>query len=106
MFLHPNCHHQITYTKFNLKIPHPPPYEREIWHFDQANVDHIKKAVYLFSCEKALRNLKINYMIFLFNKTVKNIISNCISHETVTFDDRDHPWINKNAKKLILEKNE
>ena len=24
--LHPNCHHQITYAKFNLKIRHPPPY--------------------------------------------------------------------------------
>ena len=29
-----------------------------------------------------------------------------ISHETVRFDDRDLPWINKNAKQLILEKNE
>ena len=28
--LHPNCHHQITYTKINLKIHYPPPYEREI----------------------------------------------------------------------------
>ena len=44
-------------------------------------------------------------MIFLFNKTVKNIISNYIPHETATFDDRDSLWINKNAKQLILEKN-
>ena len=28
--LHPNCYHQITYAKFNLKIHYPPPYEREI----------------------------------------------------------------------------
>ena len=28
--LHPYCHHQITYSKFNLKIYYPPPYEREI----------------------------------------------------------------------------
>ena len=27
--LHPNCHHQITYAKFNLKIYYPPPYERK-----------------------------------------------------------------------------
>ena len=27
-------------------------------------------------------------------------------HETVTFDDRYPPWINKNVKQLILEKNE
>ena len=45
-------------------------------------------------------------MFFLFNKTIKNIISNYIPHETITFDDRDPPWINKNVKQLILEKNE
>ena len=26
--LHANCHHQIVYAKFNLKIEYPPPYER------------------------------------------------------------------------------
>ena len=30
--LHANCHHHITFTKFNLKIHYPSPYEREIWH--------------------------------------------------------------------------
>ena len=44
-------------------------------------------------------------MIFLFNKTVKNIVFNYIPHETVTFDKRDPPWINKKAEQLILEKN-
>ena len=28
--LHPNCHHQIIFTKFNLDIVYLPPYEREI----------------------------------------------------------------------------
>ena len=28
--LHSNCHHQIIYGKFNLKIFYPPPYERHI----------------------------------------------------------------------------
>ena len=76
--LHPNCHHQITYAKFNLKIHYPPPYEREIWYYDQANVDHIRKAVDLFPWKKIFKNPNINDMIFLFNKTVKNIISNYI----------------------------
>ena len=35
-----------------------------------------------------------------------NITSNYILYETVKFDDRDPPWINKKAKQLILEKNE
>ena len=43
--LHPNCHHQITYAKVNLKIHYPPPYEREIWHYDQTNIGLIRKAV-------------------------------------------------------------
>ena len=44
-------------------------------------------------------------MVFLFNKTIKNIFSNFIPHETVNCDDRDPPWINKNIKQLIQEKN-
>ena len=40
---------------------------------------------------------------FLFNKTIKNILSSYIPHETVTFDDWDPRWINKNVKQLILE---
>ena len=33
--LHPNSHHQITYSTFNLKIYYPPPYEWEIWHYEK-----------------------------------------------------------------------
>ena len=61
------------------------------------NVAHIRKVVHLFPWKRALRNLNINDMIFFSNKAVKNIISNYIPHETVTFDDRDPPWVNKNA---------
>ena len=42
----------------------------------------------------------------LFNKTIKNIIPNNISHETVTCDDRDPPWINKDITELIDDKNQ
>ena len=66
----------------------------------------LEKQFIYFLGKKTLRNRKINDVFFLFNKTIKNIISNYIPHETVTFDDRDPPWINKNAKQLILEKNE
>ena len=43
---------------------------------------------------------------FIFNTTIKNILSNYISNETITYDDGDPPWINKNIKQLILEKNQ
>ena len=42
---HSNCHQQIIYTKFDLKIFHPPPYERKVWHFKHANSNHIKTVI-------------------------------------------------------------
>ena len=91
--LHQNGHHQIIYAKLNLKVFYRPPYEREIRHYQRANVDLIQRAIEQFSWEKSFRNLNINEMAFLFNKTIiflfnKNIFSNFIPHETVTYYDR------------------
>ena len=47
--LHPNCRHQITYAKSNLKIYYASPYEREIWHYEKANVDYIRREINEFS---------------------------------------------------------
>ena len=41
----------------------------------------------------------------MFNKTIKNIMPNYIAHETIICDGRDPPWINKDIKQLILDKN-
>ena len=51
------------------------------------------------------------YVSFLFNKAFNNIVSNYIisnyvPNETVTFNNRDPPWVNKNATLLILGKSE
>ena len=50
--------------------------------------------------------MKVNAKVNLFNKTIKNIIRNYIPHETITCDDRDPPWIIKDIKELIHEKNQ
>ena len=47
--LHPICHHQTTYAKFNLNIYYPPPYEREMWHYEKANIDPMRRSIYEFS---------------------------------------------------------
>ena len=46
--LHSNCHHHIAYSKLNLKIHPPPPYDQEGWHYQKANVDQIRKATRKF----------------------------------------------------------
>ena len=93
------------YAKFNLKIYYSPPHERQIWHYEKANVDHIKRSIDEFSWQKCFANTSVNNKVHMFNKTIKNIMSNYIPHETIICDDRDPPWINKDIKQLILDKN-
>ena len=44
-------------------------------------------------------------MVYFFNKTIKNVLSNYIPHGTITCDDRDPAWINKTIKQLIQKIN-
>ena len=53
--LHPNCHHQIIFAKFNLDIVYLPPYEREIWHYQKVNIDLIKRAINSFDWESVFQ---------------------------------------------------
>ena len=79
--------------------------EREIWHYEKANVDHIRRSVDEFSWERCFANTSINNKVHIFNKTIKNIMCNYIPHETIICDDRDPPWINKDIEQLISDKN-
>ena len=71
--LHQNCHHQIVFTRFNLKVVFPSPYEREVWHFKKANVYHIRKAIKGFQWEKSFQNMNVNDMVHLFNRASEYI---------------------------------
>ena len=102
--LHSNCHHQIVFAKFNLDIVYPPPYEREIWHYQKANIDLIKRAINSFDWENVFSNIDVHKKVSIFNQNIINILCNFIPHETVLFDHRDPPWMNKEIKKLIHEK--
>ena len=102
--LHPNCHHQIVFAKFNLRICYPPSYPREIWHYKQANTEHIRQAITDFNWDKAFLNTNVNEKVSIFSSTIFNILSNFIPHETIVCDDRDHPWFNRAIKSLIQEK--
>ena len=96
--LHQNCHHQIIFAKFNLKVYYPPPYERTIFHYSQANVDHIQQAINLFDWENVFLNTDVNAQVFIFSNTVLNILNNYIPHETKICDNRDPPWMTTKIK--------
>ena len=103
--LHPNCHHQVIYAKFNLKVYYPPPYERDVWHHKEAGTDLIRRSIEIFNWDRAFKNSDVNDMVDIFPKTIYNILSNFIPHQTITIDDKDPPWFNTNIKSLPQEKN-
>ena len=54
--LHPNCHHQIVFAKFNLKIYYPPPYERLAWQYQKINSNLNQRVTEIFDWSKAFEN--------------------------------------------------
>ena len=50
--LHSNCHHQIIYGMFNLKIFYALPYKRHIWYYEHANAGMISKVTEGFYWDK------------------------------------------------------
>ena len=82
----------------------PPPYDREIWHFQNANNDHIRKGINGFQWEKLFQNMNVNDMVCLFSKTIKKILHNFILHEIITCEDRDPPWSDSSISCLIQKK--
>ena len=103
--LYSNCFHEIVFTKFNLSIFYPPPYERTAWYYERANTEFIRRAIDQFDWLRALSNVNVDEKVYFFTKTQLNIIQNFIPQETITYDDRDPPWINKVIKKLMIKKN-
>ena len=74
--LHQNCHHHIIFAKFNLKVYYPPPYEKTVFHYSQANIDHIQQAMNIFDWENAFLNTDVDAQVFIFSNTVSNILNN------------------------------
>ena len=46
--LHEKCHHQIIYSKLNLRIEYPPPYIRKIWDYNRSETDSINRSIEVF----------------------------------------------------------
>ena len=103
--LHSSCNHQIVFAKFNLKVCYPLPYSRKVWHFKEAKTDLIRRALNDFNRERAFSNTNVNGKVCIFNKSVLNVLSNLISHETILCNDKDLPWLNSRIKSLLQAKN-
>ena len=84
---HPNCHHQIIYSKINLTIEYPHPYERIVWDYKKADIAHINFATDGFNWVNLFEGKNIDEQVHDFNKTLLNIFKNFIPHKIITFND-------------------
>ena len=100
-----NCHHQITYAKFNLQIIYPPPYQRLVWDYKNSNASSIQKALNMIDWNKLFYNANVEKQVNILNDTLFNIFSNFARSKVITVDDRDPPWINEAIKCKIRSKN-
>ena len=58
--LHDNCHRQIIYSKFDLKIFYSPPNEKTVWHYQQADTELIKRSLEKFDRQNPFLNCHQN----------------------------------------------
>ena len=58
----------------------------------------------MFDWDRAFVNTNFSEKVLILNKTISNILSNFIPHETLTIGDKDPPWLKKKIKKLSKRK--
>ena len=78
--LYHNCHNQIIYLKFNLKVLYPSPYADMVWHDQDSNVDLIRRSINEVDWDRAFVNKNVDEKVLIVNKTVLNVLSNLIPH--------------------------
>ena len=69
---HPNCHDQIVYSRFNLDIYYPPPYQRLIWGYKKADTTKIRKALDSVNWERLFHKKNVSVQVLKLNETTLN----------------------------------
>ena len=103
--LHPNSHHQIVQSKFDLKIFYTPPYQRLARDYKKAVVSNIQKALDLVSWEKLFGNKNIDIRSQSSVKQIKYIQKFC-SKKVITCNDKDPISMNEKIKSKVKSKNQ
>ena len=62
-----------------------------MWHYKKANDDHIRRSIDEFSWKKCFANTSVNNKVYMFNKTIKNIMSNYIPTKQLFAMTEIHP---------------
>ena len=103
--LQEKCHHQIIYSKLNLKTDYPPPSIRKIWDYNRSETDSINCSIEVFYWSYLFSGKNVHEQVELFNKMLLNIFQNFIPNKIILCEDKDPPWTNDEIKNFIKRKN-
>ena len=95
--LHPNCHHQIVHSSFNLNIYY--------LFIKKADANIIRKALDSVNWERLFDSKNINEQVIALNETILDVFRNYVPNKYITIDDKDPVWMNGNIKSKIKTKN-
>ena len=98
------CHHNIIHGKIDIRVPFPPVYVREVWDYNKANVENIKKAISNFNWNRAFENLSVDEKVERLNETLLNTFWNHITNKKTTCDNHPPPWMTDNIKKSLKQR--
>ena len=101
--LYVKCHHQI-FSKLNLNVVYPPPYQHLIWDYKKANFDCIRKFLISIDWDFVLSNKNVHQKAQYLNKVSMNVFSYYIPNQLITIDDKDPPWMNDEIKNKIKKR--
>ena len=88
--IYDKCHHQINHVKINLQCFHPPPYQRQVWHFARADKDSIQRACRMYDWEGEIDRIDDpDLLAELLGEVTLNISKNFIPNEMKTFRPGD-----------------
>ena len=90
--------------KIDICVPLPPVYVHEVWDYNKANVENIKKAVSNFNWNRAFENLSVDEKVEPLNETLLNIFWNCIPNKKIKCDYCRPPWMTDNIKKSLKQR--
>ena len=98
------CHHNIIYSKINIRVPLPPAYVREVWDYQKANIENIKKAISNFDWNKVFGNLSVDEKVEFLNKTLLNIFRHYILNKKNKCYYRQPPRMTDIIKRFLKER--
>ena len=64
--LNEKCHHQIIYSKLNLRIEYPPPYIRKISDYNRSETDSINRSIEIFDWSYLFSGKNVHEQVELF----------------------------------------